>query len=41
MSGNLENVGYAKEDKAGIYNILIMEGKTVDYCGRCRCIDKI
>lgn len=27
MSGNLENVGYAKEDKAGIYNILIMEEK--------------
>ena len=27
MSGNLENVGYAKEGKAGIYNILIMEEK--------------
>ena len=27
MVGNLENVGYAKEDKAGIYNILIMEEK--------------
>ncbi len=25
MAGNLENVGYAKEGKAGIYNILIME----------------
>nr|MBQ8253314.1 coproporphyrinogen dehydrogenase HemZ [Lachnospiraceae bacterium] len=25
MSGNFENVGYAKEGKAGIYNILIME----------------
>lgn len=25
MSGNFENVGYAKEDKAGLYNILIME----------------
>ena len=25
MSGNFENVGYAKESKAGIYNILIME----------------
>ena len=27
MSGNFENVGYAKEGKAGIYNILIMEEK--------------
>ncbi|MBQ9885458.1 MAG: coproporphyrinogen dehydrogenase HemZ [Lachnospiraceae bacterium] len=27
MAGNLENVGYAKEGKAGIYNILIMEEK--------------
>ena len=25
MSGNFENVGYAKDGKAGIYNILIME----------------
>jgi oxygen-independent coproporphyrinogen-3 oxidase len=25
MTGNLENVGYAKEGKEGIYNILIME----------------
>ena len=25
MTGNLENVGFAKEDKYGIYNILIME----------------
>ena len=25
MSGNLENVGYAKEGKEGIYNMLIME----------------
>ena len=25
MKGNFENVGYAKVDKAGIYNILIME----------------
>ena len=24
MKGNFENVGYAKVDKAGIYNILIM-----------------
>ncbi len=27
MSGNFENTGYAKEDKHGIYNILIMEEK--------------
>ena len=27
MSGNFENVGYAKEGKEGIYNILIMEEK--------------
>jgi coproporphyrinogen dehydrogenase HemZ len=27
MTGNFENVGYAKIDKAGIYNILIMEEK--------------
>ena len=27
MAGNFENVGYAKVDKAGIYNILIMEEK--------------
>ena len=27
MSGNFENVGYAKPGKAGIYNILIMEEK--------------
>ncbi|MBR2765292.1 MAG: coproporphyrinogen dehydrogenase HemZ [Blautia sp.] len=27
MNGNFENVGYAKVDKAGIYNILIMEEK--------------
>lgn len=27
MAGNLENVGYAKPGKAGIYNVLIMEEK--------------
>lgn len=27
MAGNLENVGYAREHKEGIYNILIMEEK--------------
>ncbi|MCR5735311.1 MAG: hypothetical protein K6G22_11970 [Lachnospiraceae bacterium] len=25
MAGNLENIGYAKEGKWGLYNILIME----------------
>jgi len=34
MTGNLENVGYAAPDKAGIYNILIMEEKqTIIACG--------
>lgn len=34
MAGNLENVGYARPDKAGIYNILIMEEKqTIVACG--------
>ena len=27
MAGNLENVGFARKGKAGIYNILIMEEK--------------
>ena len=27
MAGNFENVGYAKPEAAGIYNILIMEEK--------------
>ena len=27
MAGNLENVGYAKPGKEGLYNILIMEEK--------------
>lgn len=27
IAGNFENVGYAKADRAGIYNILIMEEK--------------
>ena len=27
MCGNLENTGFAKVDKAGIYNILMMEEK--------------
>ena len=27
MKGNFENVGYSEVDKAGIYNILIMEEK--------------
>ena len=34
MAGNFENVGYAKPEKAGIYNILIMEEKqTIVACG--------
>lgn len=34
MSGNFENVGYAREGKFGIYNILIMEEKqTIVACG--------
>ncbi|MEE1100945.1 MAG: coproporphyrinogen dehydrogenase HemZ [Agathobacter sp.] len=34
MAGNMENVGYAKEGKAGVYNILIMEEKqTIVACG--------
>ena len=28
IAGNFENVGYAEQDKAGVYNILIMEEKT-------------
>ena len=34
MSGNLENVGYARPGKEGVYNILIMEEKqTIIGCG--------
>lgn len=34
MSGNLENVGYAKPGKDGLYNILIMEEKqSIAACG--------
>ena len=34
IAGNFENVGYAKVDKAGIYNILIMEEvQTIVACG--------
>ena len=34
MAGNLENVGYARPGKAGIYNILIMEEKqSIAACG--------
>lgn len=34
MAGNMENVGYAKEGKAGVYNILIMEeAQTIVACG--------
>ena len=37
MAGNYENVGYAKVDKAGIYNILIMEEKQTIRGLRRRC----
>jgi len=34
MSGNFENVGYAREDRLGLYNILIMEEvQTIIACG--------
>lgn len=34
MSGNFENVGYAREEKLGLYNILIMEEvQTIVACG--------
>lgn len=34
MSGNFENVGYAREGRLGLYNILIMEEKqTIVACG--------
>ena len=34
MSGNFENVGYAKPGKYGVYNILIMEEvQTIVACG--------
>ena len=33
IAGNFENVGYAEVDKAGIYNILIMEEKQTILAG--------
>ena len=34
MAGNFENVGYAEQEKAGVYNILIMEERqTIIACG--------
>jgi oxygen-independent coproporphyrinogen-3 oxidase len=34
MAGNLENVGYAKEGMAGVYNVLIMEERqSIIACG--------
>ena len=34
MAGNMENVGYAKPGKAGVYNVLIMEERqTIVACG--------
>ena len=41
IAGNFENVGYAEVDKAGIYNILIMEEKTDHSCGGCRSVYQI
>lgn len=35
IAGNFENVGYAEVDKAGIYNILIMEEKQTILAGGC------
>ena len=41
MKGNFENVGYAKPEKEGIYNILIMEEKQ-SYLGTwSRCFDQV
>ena len=41
MAGNFENVGYAKEGKAGIYNILIMEEKQSIYAAGANAQSKI
>ena len=40
IAGNFENVGYAKVDKAGIYNILIMEEKQVYRSSGSRSLHK-
>lgn len=41
MAGNFENVGYAKEGKAGVYNILIMEEKQSIYAAGANAQSKI
>lgn len=41
IAGNFENVGYAKADKAGIYNILIMEEKQTIYAAGAGATTKI
>lgn len=41
IAGNFENVGYAKADKAGIYNILIMEEKQTIYAAGADATTKI
>ena len=42
MTGNLENIGFAKEGKAGLYNILIMEEKqsivALGAGAACKCV---
>ena len=41
IAGNFENVGYAKADKTGIYNILIMEEKQTIYAAGAGATTKI
>ena len=41
IAGNFENVGYAKVDKAGIYNILIMEEKQTIFAAGAGATTKI
>ena len=41
IAGNFENVGYAKVDKAGIYNILIMEEQQTIYAAGAGATTKL
>ena len=41
MAGNFENVGYSKDGKAGVYNILIMEEKQSIYAAGANAQSKI
>lgn len=41
IAGNFENVGYAKVDKAGIYNILIMEERQTIYAAGAGATTKL